>query len=57
MLDDLGEHASREEGTADSPLMSLAQIEEDEEDEQTAEEARNLIRKAKDGKTIELVSP
>ena len=58
LLNDLDEQATKEDGSeTHSPLMSLAQIEEDEEDEQTAEEAQKLIRTSADGKTVELVSP
>ena len=56
LLNDLTEQAN-EEDHPESPHLSLAQIEEDEEDESTVEQAKNLIRKGADPNTIELVSP
>ena len=47
----------KEDEPVNSPLMSLAQIEEDDEDNEAAEEAKKLIRQAPDSNTIELVSP
>ena len=41
-----------------SPLLQLAQIEEDDEDEKQAKaDAEKLIRKGNEKNTIELVSP
>ncbi len=57
LLDTLGEQA-RDDGTsldASSPL--LHNIEEDDEDEHIKHDVTDFIRKAPDGKTIELISP
>ena len=57
LLEDLKEEQKEDDSVTNSPLMSLAQIEEDDEDVEGAEEARKLIRRAPDSNTIELVSP
>lgn len=44
LLEDLKEEQKEDDSVAGSPLMSLAQIEEDDEDVEGAEEARKLIR-------------
>ena len=44
LLEDLKEEQKEDDSVTNSPLMSLAQIEEDDEDVECAEEAKKLIR-------------
>ena len=56
LLGEDGMAADENEGGM-SPLMRLAEIEEDQEDDEQAVEAEKLIRKGSEANTIELVSP